>query len=113
MSEVASPCVRVCRMDLDAGVCVGCLRTMDEISFWTRLSGPERQAVLAKLEPRRRELEARAGWAASTCERCGARFSCGAQAGGEPCWCVGYPPVTPAGSRCLCPTCLSSVEVQY
>ena len=107
MNDIASPCVRICRMDLDAGVCIGCMRTMDEISYWTRLSAPEREAVMAKLPERRHEYERQVGWQAATCERCGAAFSCGASSRGEPCWCVSYPPVSPAGASCLCPRCLA------
>ena len=106
MSDVASPCVRICRMDLDAGVCIGCMRTMDEISYWTRLSAPEREEVLSRLPERRHEYERQVGWQACTCERCGARFSCGAASREQPCWCTAYPPVAPGGARCLCPGCL-------
>lgn len=34
---VPSPCVSVCRMDEDTGLCHGCLRTIDEIIAWGRL----------------------------------------------------------------------------
>jgi uncharacterized protein len=110
MSDIASPCVRICRMDLDAGVCIGCMRTMDEISYWTRMAGAEREAVMARLPERRGEYERRVGWQASTCERCGARFSCGAQSAEVPCWCVSYPPVSPTGGGCLCPACLGAAN---
>ena len=33
---VPSPCVSVCRMDEDIGLCHGCLRTIDEIIAWSR-----------------------------------------------------------------------------
>lgn len=39
-----SPCISVCRMDRDAGLCQGCLRTIKEISGWSGMS------VLAKRE---------------------------------------------------------------
>ena len=110
MSEIASPCVRICRMDLDRGVCIGCMRTLDEISYWTRLAPGEREQVMAKLPARRADYEQWRGWEAATCAKCGARFSCGASGRGGACWCVSYPPVTPAGGSCLCPTCLAAAN---
>ena len=109
--DIPSPCVRVCRMDLDADVCIGCMRTLDEISFWTRMSGPERATVLDQLAARRADYERRVGWQAATCERCGARFSCGAASPQQRCWCVDYPPVSPAGASCLCPQCLAAANI--
>lgn len=49
---VASPCVRICTLD-DAEVCVGCLRTLAEITAWGGLSAAERRGVLAAIEERR------------------------------------------------------------
>ena len=50
---VASPCVRLCRMHPGTGWCEGCLRTIDEIATWGRLSEAGRVAVLQGLTPRR------------------------------------------------------------
>ncbi|BDT69315.1 hypothetical protein os1_35050 [Comamonadaceae bacterium OS-1] len=44
-AEVASPCVGVCQMDVAGQFCIGCLRTLDEISAWRRLDGAGRLAV--------------------------------------------------------------------
>jgi uncharacterized protein len=44
MSEVASPCINVCRMVDD--LCVGCLRTLDEIARWSQASDDDKQAIL-------------------------------------------------------------------
>ncbi len=48
-----SPCINVCKMDDASGWCLGCLRTIDEIVVWTRLSDAQREAVLARLPDRR------------------------------------------------------------
>jgi uncharacterized protein len=48
-----SPCIKVCRMDPQHGVCLGCARTLDEIARWGSMSDQERERVLAQL-PRRR-----------------------------------------------------------
>lgn len=49
----ASPCINVCRMDAESGLCAGCLRTLDEIAGWARASNDARLAILAEVERRR------------------------------------------------------------
>ncbi|OJW47467.1 MAG: DUF1289 domain-containing protein [Candidatus Accumulibacter sp. 66-26] len=49
----ASPCINVCRMDAESGLCTGCLRTLDEIAGWARASNDARLAILAEVERRR------------------------------------------------------------
>jgi predicted Fe-S protein YdhL (DUF1289 family) len=51
--EVASPCINVCRMNPETGLCEGCLRTLDEIAAWSTMSAQEKRAVLAQLPARR------------------------------------------------------------
>lgn len=51
----------------------------------------------------------------NTCPRCGAAFTCGMNAGQEPCWCTILPllstPLPDAG--CYCPACLKQlIEAQ-
>ena len=50
---VASPCISVCRMHEPTGWCEGCLRTLDEIAFWSVLDEYDKRAVCAELERRR------------------------------------------------------------
>lgn len=45
MSDIASPCINVCQMQ--DGLCVGCLRTLDEIARWGNASDEEKLAILA------------------------------------------------------------------
>jgi predicted Fe-S protein YdhL (DUF1289 family) len=56
-AAVPSPCVDICRLDAQ-GLCVGCRRTIDEITEWPRASEARRREIL-------RELELRAAAAAS------------------------------------------------
>ena len=42
---VPSPCISVCRMDSDSGLCVGCFRTIEEIIAWGRQSDNDKRAV--------------------------------------------------------------------
>ncbi|AVO44194.1 DUF1289 domain-containing protein [Phreatobacter cathodiphilus] len=48
-----SPCIRLCRIDPQSGLCQGCARTLAEIAAWLGMTGEERRAILADL-PRRR-----------------------------------------------------------
>jgi predicted Fe-S protein YdhL (DUF1289 family) len=50
----ASPCVGICLMDPHTGQCRGCLRTIAEIARWYEASLPEKRAILARLDGRRR-----------------------------------------------------------
>jgi uncharacterized protein len=54
--RITSPCVSVCVMDPVAGVCVGCLRTLDEIAGWIDMSDHARRALIASLPQRRARL---------------------------------------------------------
>jgi predicted Fe-S protein YdhL (DUF1289 family) len=59
--EVESPCVKVCVVHPVERLCVGCLRSIDEIAAWGRMSPEERRAVMAELPSRRPRLEKRRG----------------------------------------------------
>ncbi len=52
-TSVKSPCISVCHMN--EGVCVGCLRTIDEIRDWMIMTADEKRSVLALVEQRRAE----------------------------------------------------------
>ena len=58
--EPESPCVKVCVMH-PAGVCAGCLRTLDEIGGWSSMSAAERRAVMDALPARAPLLRKRRG----------------------------------------------------
>jgi uncharacterized protein len=48
-----SPCIKICTLDA-AGLCTGCLRTLDEIASWTVMTSAEQWQLLAALEERRK-----------------------------------------------------------
>jgi predicted Fe-S protein YdhL (DUF1289 family) len=50
--KLESPCVKVCQLDHAQGVCVGCLRTLNEIAGWGQMSGDERRRIMADLPKR-------------------------------------------------------------
>ena len=58
--SVASPCINVCRMDADNGLCVGCLRSLDEIARWSRTSDADKAVILAAVARRREQQRERA-----------------------------------------------------
>ena len=51
-APLASPCINVCTMNSQSGLCDGCGRTLQEIAAWSRLSEPERRAIMAALPGR-------------------------------------------------------------
>jgi predicted Fe-S protein YdhL (DUF1289 family) len=51
---IPSPCVRNCCLDAH-GICLGCFRTVAEITQWHAASGEEKREILARC--RRREIE--------------------------------------------------------
>ena len=53
MGDHDSPCVHVCLMDYERGLCIGCHRTLDEITHWINLTPAQKKSVLAQIEQRR------------------------------------------------------------
>mgnify|MGYP003455598935 CR=1 FL=1 len=51
---VPSPCKNICRMHEPSGYCVGCGRTLDEITLWSVLDDDDKRAVWALLPARLR-----------------------------------------------------------
>jgi predicted Fe-S protein YdhL (DUF1289 family) len=49
---VRSPCINVCRIDPDTGLCEGCYRTLDEIAAWSSMADDEKRAVWKRLVER-------------------------------------------------------------
>lgn len=50
---IASPCVNVCQISPELGLCAGCLRTLDEIARWSIMRDEERAGVIAAVAKRR------------------------------------------------------------
>ena len=53
-TTVASPCIAICQLGPD-DLCVGCLRSMDEIRDWPIMTAEEKRTVLANIEARKTE----------------------------------------------------------
>ncbi len=50
---IATPCVKVCVVDGESGLCLGCHRMLKEIAGWARLDEAERTRITAALPARR------------------------------------------------------------
>ncbi len=60
-AEIESPCIKICVIHPAERICTGCLRSIDEISVWSRLSADERKAVMADLPSRAAKFTKRRG----------------------------------------------------
>jgi uncharacterized protein len=51
--KVPSPCIGVCTLDPAERICVGCLRTADEIARWPYATPAEQVQIVLQLRVRR------------------------------------------------------------
>ncbi|BDW85284.1 MULTISPECIES: DUF1289 domain-containing protein [Roseicyclus] len=70
-AEIESPCVKICVVHPEARICTGCLRTIDEITQWSRMSPEDRRTVMAALPARKSALGQRRGGRAARIKRMG------------------------------------------
>jgi predicted Fe-S protein YdhL (DUF1289 family) len=54
--EPQSPCRKVCVIHTESGLCIGCLRTREEIAAWPSMTPEERRARMAELPHREGRL---------------------------------------------------------
>ncbi len=59
--EIDSPCVSICVMHPTERICIGCHRTINEITRWSAMSAQERQTISAELPERALRLSKRRG----------------------------------------------------
>lgn len=52
---VPSPCISVCRIAADSGLCEGCFRSLDEIAAWSGMPEGQRRVLWRELEQRAQE----------------------------------------------------------
>ncbi|WP_375553155.1 DUF1289 domain-containing protein [Roseovarius mucosus] len=60
-NEVESPCVKICVVHPQARICTGCLRSIEEITRWTKMAPEERRAIMEALPDRASLLRKRRG----------------------------------------------------
>lgn len=56
---VVSPCVSVCTMDRTTGLCIGCLRTIQEIGAWRTMTMAEKRVTVAACADRAKSIAPR------------------------------------------------------
>lgn len=60
-AEVESPCVKLCIIHPESRLCTGCLRSIDEIGAWSKMSPEVRRMVMDELPSRAGALKKRRG----------------------------------------------------
>ena len=59
--EIESPCVKICVIHPASRLCTGCLRTIDEIGAWSRISPEMRRDIIDDLPNRKSQISQRRG----------------------------------------------------
>jgi predicted Fe-S protein YdhL (DUF1289 family) len=67
--EVESPCIKICVIHPEARLCTGCLRSIDEITAWSRMTPDARREVMQALPARKAQLGTRRGGRAARLKR--------------------------------------------
>ena len=49
---IKTPCVKVCVIDGESGLCMGCYRRLNEVAGWAKLSDAERETIMGELKSR-------------------------------------------------------------
>jgi len=49
---IATPCIKVCVVDGESGLCMGCFRTLAEVAGWSALDADERDRIITDLPHR-------------------------------------------------------------
>ena len=60
-NEVESPCIKICVIHAESRLCTGCLRSIDEIGAWSRMTPEARSSVMAELPNRAGQITKRRG----------------------------------------------------
>jgi len=59
--EIESPCVNICVIHPQERICTGCLRSIEEITNWSKMTAQERRVIIGdppEREPRRQKPRA-------------------------------------------------------
>jgi predicted Fe-S protein YdhL (DUF1289 family) len=56
-APASTPCIKVCAVSGQTGLCIGCGRTLGEIAAWGELSEAERKAIMEALPTRLASVE--------------------------------------------------------
>ena len=50
--HVISPCVGVCSIDPQSGLCIGCLRSSSEIAIWPQINNQKALQIMKEIKGR-------------------------------------------------------------
>ena len=53
---IATPCVKICVVDGESGLCLGCYRTLGEVARWAAMQESERAAIMGQLASRKSNI---------------------------------------------------------
>jgi predicted Fe-S protein YdhL (DUF1289 family) len=53
VATIATPCIKLCIVDGESGLCMGCFRSLPEVARWGGMSDEERREIMAGLAGRR------------------------------------------------------------
>jgi predicted Fe-S protein YdhL (DUF1289 family) len=67
--EIESPCIKICVIHPEERLCTGCLRSLEEIGGWSRMTHEERRAIMDDLPSRAPRLQKRRGGRAARLSR--------------------------------------------
>lgn len=51
--DVLSPCKKICRISHNGKYCIGCLRTILEISNWNKFGDEKKKKIIVQLKKRK------------------------------------------------------------
>jgi uncharacterized protein len=51
-TPISTPCIKVCAVSGQTGLCIGCGRTLSEIARWGGMDEAERETIMAELPAR-------------------------------------------------------------
>lgn len=54
--EIESPCINVCVLHPQAKLCMGCFRSADEITQWSRMTPQVRRDIMDTLPEREKDI---------------------------------------------------------
>lgn len=97
-----SPCIGVCKMN--AGICIGCFRTLSEIAQWREKTQDQKQLVVHKILGKENT---------HSCPDCNSPTFCDIKAGKDSCWCfdLNTRHLDKKHDHCLCRSCLAKSSI--
>ena len=55
-APIKTPCIKVCVVDGESGLCMGCYRQLTEVAGWAKLTDEDRARIMAELPSRRSRI---------------------------------------------------------